>query len=154
MFVIVIVVVIMIVFVQEVGIDFQFGVQIEVVQVENCVDWCFIKIGGVDWGVWVYMQQVVVQCVYIVGGYQIVFGDEDGVGKVDLVLCFFLFVELYVVVFGVDQCDDGIQQVVVCDFVVYEECLCDWVGVGDIGSFDDYVVELDLVVIVVCEQVG
>ena len=100
------------------------------------------------------MQQAVAQGVNIVGGNEIALGDEDGVGKAHLALGLFLLVELHIAVLGVDQRDDGVQQVTAGDLIIHEEGLRDGAGVGYAGGLDDDAVELDLAVVAAREQVG
>lgn len=57
--VVIVVVVCVIVFGEEIGIDFEFCVQVEVVQVEDFFDVCFVEIYDFDCGFWVYVYQVV-----------------------------------------------------------------------------------------------
>ncbi|MNV62199.1 hypothetical protein D3C71_1547360 [compost metagenome] len=76
-------------------------------------------------------------------GDQVGLGQEDLVGKAHLAARFLAGVELLVGVLGVDQRDDGVDQVRLGDFVVHEESLRHGTGVGHARGLDDDALELD-----------
>ena len=74
---------------------------------------------------------------------QIGLADEDLVGKTDLALCFQALVQLRLRVLGIDQRDDGVEQVVLGNLVVHEEGLRHRAGIGQAGGLDHDTVEIE-----------
>src|SRR3546814_988178 len=62
--------------------------------------------------------------------------------KAYLLLRFFLLVQRFHAVLGIDDGNHGIKPVIVGDFVVHEECLADGTRVGHAGGFDNDALEI------------
>ena len=74
--------------------------------------------------------------------HQVGLADQDLVGKANLALRFQARIELLVGVFGIDQGDDRVQQVLLGHRVVHEEGLRHGAGVGQPGGFDYHAVKM------------
>ena len=92
----------------------------------------------------VHGAQAVLQIEQFLLADQIGLADEDLVGETDLTLGFQPLVELVLGVLGIDQCDDGIEQVALGHLVVHEEGLRYRTGIGHAGGLDDDALEIDL----------
>ena len=76
------------------------------------------------------------------GRDQIGLGQEELVGKADLAARFLAVVQLLVGVLGVDQGQDGVDEIGLGDLVVHEEGLGDGAGIGQARGLDHDAVEL------------
>ena len=92
----------------------------------------------------VHVGQAVHQRFHLGIRHQIGFADEDLVCKTNLAARFLAIVQLGVCVFGIDQRQDGVQQVLLGNFFVHKKRLRDRARVGQAGGFDHYAVKNQL----------
>ena len=130
------------VFLEEIRVDIQLGVQVEAAQVEHLRNRDIAEVHGPLRGPWVHVFQAVDQRVGFVLGHQVRLADEDLVGKAHLAAGFLAVVELLGGVLRIDQRQDGVEQVSLGDFVIHEESLRNGAGVGQARRFDDDPVEI------------
>jgi len=126
---------------EEVGVDVKLGVEVEALEVEHLGNGHFAEVHALLRCPGVHVLDTVGQVVGLGSGDQIGLADEDLVGKTDLAARFLALVKLRLAVLGVDQGDDGVEQVELGDFVVHEEGLGDGARVGHAGGFDHHAVE-------------
>ena len=79
----------------------------------------------------------------LLGRDQFALADEDLVGEAHLAPGLLAVVELLGRVLGVDQRQDGVEQVALGDLVVHEEGLRHGAGVGQAGGLDHDAVEVE-----------
>ena len=139
---------------QEFGVDVEFGAQVEAAQVEHLADRHLTKVHHLLRRARVHVRQPVLQGVELSGVHQVGLADENLVGKAHLALRFDAGVELLGGVLGVDQGDDGVQQVLVGHLVVHEKGLRHRAGVGQAGGFDHHALEVQLALALSGRQLG
>src|SRR5690606_29082942 len=93
---------------QEIGIDVEDGIQVEAADVQQCGQVGFAKVDGRDRGARIDAHQPGPQGLVINVVDQIFLGNEQAIGKAHLFLGFFLLVQRFHAVLGVDHGDDGI----------------------------------------------
>src|SRR5690606_15903818 len=128
---------------QEVGVDVQNGVQIEAADIQQGFQVGFTEVNRRDGCARIDAYQAVAK-IFVIGiGHQVFLGHQDLVGKTHLFLGLFLVIQRFHAMLGVDHRDNGIEAVVVGNFIVHEERLADGAGVGHAGGFDDDPFEIE-----------
>ena len=74
---------------------------------------------------------------------QVGLADKNLIRKADLSARFLAVIKLAGGMLGVDECEDGVEQIAFGDLVVHEKCLGHWPRVGDAGSLDHHPVEVE-----------
>ena len=90
----------------------------------------------------VHVLEAVHQRIDLVLGHQVGLADKDLVGKTDLTPRFLTLVKLLIGVLGIDQGQDGVEQIAFGNFIVHEEGLRDRARIGQAGGFYHHAVEL------------
>jgi magnesium and cobalt transporter len=141
-------------FFQEVRVDVQLGIEVETAQIKHVAQGYIPEVHTALRRTRVHVLDAVGEGVCHFGGHQISLADVDLVSKTHLATGFLAGVELGVAMFGVDQGEDGVEQILVCDVVVHEEGLRHGAGVGQAGGFDHDTVERQLAVVAFDRQIG
>ena len=139
---------------QEVGVDVQFGIQVEALQVKHFGNRHFPEMHALLGCARIHVLDAVGQGICFVFGDQIGFADENLVGKTHLAACFLALVELLFTVLGIDQGQDGVEQVKLGNLVVHEEGLRDRAWIGQAGGFDHHAFEIQGACLALLGQVG
>ena len=129
---------------EEIGVDVQARIQVEASQIQHLVQGHFTKMCYLNGGARVHVLEAVNQGLQGLWRHQVAFADEDLIGKADLALGLLAFVELHRGVFGVDQGQHPIEQILFRDFIVHEKGLRHWAGVGQTGGLDDDALKVNL----------
>ena len=129
-------------FLEEVRVDVQLGVEVEAAQIEYILDRDFPKVHGFLWCTRVHLCQAGHQRSHLVACHQVRLADKNLVRKSHLATGFLAVVQLGHRVLGIDQCQDGVQQVLLGDFFVHEKSLRHRARIGQTGGFDDNAVKL------------
>ena len=90
----------------------------------------------------VHVRQAMHQRLHFVAIHQVGFADEDLVGKTNLPARLLAIVELRGRVLGVHQSEDGVQQVLLGNFLVHEKGLRHRSGVGQAGGLDHHALKI------------
>ena len=90
----------------------------------------------------VHVRQAMHQRMHFIFGHQVSLADEDLVGKADLPARFLPLIKLRGGVLGVHQGEDGVQQVLLGDFLVHEKGLRHRAGVGQTGGLDHHALKI------------
>ena len=91
---------------QKLGVDIQNRIEVKAADVQNLLEICFTEIDDFNGSARVHMHNATAQSRKVGIRDQIFFGDEDAIGKADLFLRFFLYVQRFHTVFSVNDCDD------------------------------------------------
>ena len=129
---------------QEIGIDVEFGIQIEATQVKYFLQGHFAKMHGTLRCPRVHVAQAVLQGIELLRRDQVGLADKDLVGKADLAARLLAIGELLLGVLGVHQRQDGIEQIGFSHFVVHEKGLRHRAGIGQAGGFDHHALKVQL----------
>ena len=132
----------MVLFLQEIRVDLQLGIEIEPAQVEHLGQGHFAKMHRPLRRARVHVFDAVHQRVDLLLGHQVGFADEYLVRETDLAARFLAVVKLAHGVFGIHQRQDGVEQVTLGNLIVHEKCLRHRPRVGQAGGFYDDPVEL------------
>ena len=84
---------------------------------------------------------------------QICLGNENLIRKTNLTARLLTVIELVCRVFGVDERQDGVEQVLLGDFVVHEKRLRNRSGVCQPRGFNDHAVKTDLTLAATLSQI-
>ncbi|CAM2147502.1 200 kDa antigen p200 [Paraburkholderia tropica] len=146
--------VVVLVFGEEVGIDFELGVQVEAAQIEHFLDVRFAEIHLAHLRLRVHVQHAVTQVGDFLRVDEVGLRDEQAVGETDLTLHHFVLIELLVAVLGVDQRDDRVEQEFVGNLVIHEEGLRDRTRIREARGLDHDALEVELAVALLLREVG
>ena len=134
--------VVVLIFLEEVGVDVQLGVQIEATQVKHILEGHIAKVHRRDGCTRVHVLEAMDQRVFFSIRHQVGLGQEDLIGKAHLTARFLAVFQLLVGVLGIHQGDDGVDQIGLGNLIVHEEGLSHRAGVGQTGGFDDDAVKV------------
>ena len=140
--------------VEEIGVEIELGVEVEALEVEHLRHRRLAEVHRALRRARVHVLEAVHQRVDLVRRHQVGLADEDLVGEADLAARLLARVELAFGVLGVDQGQDGVEQVALGDLVVHEEGLRHRAGVGQAGGLDDHALEVELALAPLLGQVG
>ena len=146
--------VVAILFLEKVGINVKFGIEVKAAQVKHLTQRHFAEMNGFLRRTRVHMRQAMPQRRHFIRRHQIGLADEDLVGKTDLAPRLLAFIELRLRVLGVDQRQDRIQQVTLGNFVVHEEGLRHRAGIGHTSGFDHDAVKAEFTLAPLLSQVA
>ena len=127
---------------EEIRVDVELGVQVEAAQVKHVGNRHLAEMHGFLRRARVHVRQAVHQRLDFLLGHQVGLADENLVGETDLAARLLAVVELLRRMLGVHQRQDGVEQILLGDFLVHEKSLRHRAGVGQAGGFNDHAVEL------------
>src|SRR3954463_117489 len=127
---------------EEIGIELEDRVQVEAADVEHLADRRVAEMHLLDRRPRIHLADALRELLHLVGGNEIGLRHQDPVCEADLLLRLVELVELLRRVLRVDQRDDGVEQIVVADFLVGEEGLRHRSGIRHAGGLYHHAVEL------------
>ena len=127
---------------QKVGVNVELGVEVKAAQVKHLAERYFAEMHSALRCARVHVGQAMHQRLHFVAIHQVGFADENLIGKADLPARFLALVELRGRVLGVHQREDGVQQVLLGDFLVHEKSLRHRAGVGQAGGLDHHALKI------------
>ena len=131
-------------FLEKVRIDVELGIQVETAQVKHLGQRHIAKMHRFLGRARVHVFEAVHQRVSFCLAHQIGLADEQLVGKPHLAARLLAVVELLGRMFGIDQRQDGVEQVAFGDFIVHEKSLRHRAGVGQTGGLYHHPVKIEL----------
>jgi hypothetical protein len=141
----VLVVVMVHLFLEEVRVDVERGVQVEAADVEDLLDVGFAEMHLLLVRARVHVAQAAPVARFVsFSATRSGLGQEDPVREAHLRPRFIVIVERLRAVLRVDHGHDGVQEVLVVDLLVHEERLRDGARIGKPRGLDDDAVELEL----------
>ena len=131
-------------FLEELRVDIKNRVQVKATDVDDLCEVCLAEVHHFDFSAGIDMHEATAQILVFGLADEILFRDEEAIGKANLLLCLFLLIERLVTVFRVNDRDHGIKAVVLGNIVVHEERLADRPRVGHAGGLNDHALEIQL----------
>jgi hypothetical protein len=129
---------------QKIGVNVEFGVQIEAAQIKHLGNRDIAKMHRALRRPGIHVLEPVLQGVKLGVADQIGFRDEDLVGKTHLSARLLPIIELLGRMLGIDQRQNRVQQVALGHFIVHEKRLSHRPWVGQTSGFDDHPLKIQL----------
>ena len=133
--------VIVVVFLQEVRINIEFGVQVEASQVEHVLERYFAEVHRGDRCARVHVLEAVDQLLLFRFTHQIGLGQKNLIGKAHLAASLLPRIKLLVGMLGIHQRQDGVDEIALCNLIVHEKGLRHWTWIGEARSLNHYTVK-------------
>ena len=137
---------------EEIRIDVKLGIQVEAAQVKHVGNRHFAKMHGFLRRARVHVGQAVHQRLHLVFSHQIGLADEYLVGKTNLSARFLAFVKLGLRVLGINQRQDGVEQVLLGNFLVHEKGLRHRARVRQARGFNHHAVKIEQALAFFCSE--
>ena len=134
-------------------IDIQNVVHVKAVDVDHLIDGHIAHVGHFDGGAGVDRNQPLLERGEFFRAHQIGLGNENAVGKSDLIKSHLFLGDRFVGMLGVNKRHHAVKAEKGRDRIIHKEGLADGAGIGHTRGFDDDVIKINLAFVTLDAQV-